>query len=163
MFGDVLGLLLLGRIVHSTFICCFASFFASSSRVSRSVRLAFVIAFRSLFLYLWCRSMLALVGFSTCFWYSLCCRLIWRSNFGVLHLCLRGLGVFSCSSMLCWSAFWVMWRAWFVLVGCCVVMAVVAAWCRSGTMVCFCLLYLAIERVLCMEHGCLGIAVWKIV
>ena len=97
--GDVRSCALEGSTDFRTFACCFGSSLVFRSSSIRCFLLAIVITRFSLFLYVVCALMLAGVGFvilRSCSW---CCRL--SSLYVGVHRCLlRGLGLFSCFSMV---------------------------------------------------------------
>lgn len=95
---------------------------------------------------------------------SSCCRLICFLYVGVHHRFRRGFGIRSSVSMVFLSAVWMLRK-------CCdvVVFKLASVWvaiivaCSVGRIVCFCVLYLVMDRDGCMFFFCLGIGLWKMV
>lgn len=89
---------------------------------------------------------------------SLCCRCICLLCVGVHHGFLHGFGFVWCVVMLCCSAVSMFWKCCDVVVlGFVLCCAVSIAVCRSGRIVCLCLMYLLRERVLLVVGFARGI------
>ena len=162
--GDVLALLLDGMSVLSMLACSLRSCFVCSSFCIMCCRLVCLIIRFSLFLYSVCCLVLCGEGFFFRFWCSSCCLLICRLNFVVHHGCLRRVVGFSCRSMVCWMAVWMLLKccevAVYVVVLSCAVM--MAAW-ISGRMVALCFVYLRADSVALVLVCSLFTFSWNIV
>ena len=104
-----------GMMVLRILACCLGSCLVSWSCFSRWAFLACVITFLRCFWYCLCAWMLCAVGCASLRWWSLCWRLICFLYLGVHHFFLRGLGLFSCFSIVHWNALSMSLVSWFVV------------------------------------------------